>query len=378
MAFRHEAFRVDAALVKQMPDGSVRIPAHLTKPGVFTYMTGDGKAVREYRPPEEVAKADSLATYEDAHITIGHPPKGVGPSTYASLNVGHVRASTVKADADGVDAVVVLRRKDAIDGALGGTYHDLSCGYGVELENTPGVTPDGQAYDRVQRNIVVNHVALLPRGDGRLGSDCALRLDGADEQIIEAGAPDADARTKAEKSKGLRAKYGDSMKTKIRQDGKEVEVEAGSAEHVAFLEAEAADARKRADAADGRLAAVDASVAQGRRDALVTQALEHGVACVRKDGEKEVALTEREIKIAVVAKRVDSAFAGKNADGSDCSAAYLDGMYAAATKAEAPRAAPAIAAGLNGGSAEQHADANETIKSIEKLVAASADAWKVK
>jgi uncharacterized protein len=376
VAFRHETFRVDAQLVKQMPDGSVRIPAHLTKPGVFTYTTADGQKVREYRPPEEVAKADG---YEDAHITIGHPPRGVGPDSYSRLNVGHVRASTVKTDAAGVDAEVVLRRKDAIEGALSGKLHDLSCGYGLQIDPTPGVTPSGEPYDRVQRNIVVNHVALLARGDGRLGTDCALRLDGADEQIVDGDVSvDSEDPALAKKRAGLKAKYGDSMKTKIRQDGKEVEVEAGSAEHLAFLEAEAADARKRADAADGRLAAVDAAAAVGRREALVTQALAHGVACVRKDGDKEVALTEREIKVAVVAKRIDSAFTGKNADGSDCSAAYLDGMYAAATKADATKAAPAIAAGLNGGTTEAHADSNDGLKDIEKLVTDSADAWKVK
>jgi hypothetical protein len=375
VAFRHDAFRVDASSVKQMPDGSVRIPARLTKPGVFTYTTADGKKVREYRPPEEVARADG---YEDAHVTIGHPPRGVGPDSYSRLNAGHVRASTVKADATGVDAEVVLRRKDAIDGALNGTLHDLSCGYGLDLDPTPGVTPEGIPYDRIQRNIVVNHVALLKRGDGRLGTDCALRLDSADEQIVDGKEPEAEEDPAlAKKRAGLKAKYGDSMKTKIRQDGKEVEVEAGSAEHIAFLEADAAEARKRADAADGRLAAVDAAAAQGRREALVTQALALGVACVRKDGDKEIALSERDIKVAVVQKRIDSAFTGKNADGSDCSAAYLDGFFAAATKST-EKSAPAIAAGLNGGSTETHADSGETIKGIEKLVADSADAWKVK
>jgi uncharacterized protein len=373
VAFRHDAFRVDAGSVKQMPDGSVRIPARLTKPGVFTYETADGKKIREYRPPEEVAKADG---YEDAHVTIGHPPRGVGPDSYSRLNVGHVRASTVKADATGVDAEVVLRRKDAIDGALNRDLHDLSCGYAVQIDPTPGVTPGGEAYDVVQRGIVVNHVALLKRGDGRLGTDCALRLDGAGEQIVDGGDPAAsEDPALAKKRAGLKAKYGDSMKTKIRQDGKEVEVEAGSAEHIAFLEAETAEARKRADAADGRLAAVDAAAAQGRREALVTHAIALGVACVRKDGDNEVALSERDIKIAVVQKRVDSAFTGKNADGSDCSAAYLDGFYAAATKAEV-KAASAIAAGLNGGSTETHADS--ALKDIEKVVADASDAWKVK
>ena len=39
--------------------------------------------------------------------------------------------------------------------------------------------PDGTPYDRVQRNIRYNHVALGPRGWGRMGPRVRLRVDGA-------------------------------------------------------------------------------------------------------------------------------------------------------------------------------------------------------
>ncbi|MGL5431928.1 MAG: DUF2213 domain-containing protein, partial [Plesiomonas shigelloides] len=40
---------------------------------------------------------------------------------------------------------------------------ELSAGYTAKYDFTPGVTADGEAYDAVQRDIRINHVALVPR-----------------------------------------------------------------------------------------------------------------------------------------------------------------------------------------------------------------------
>jgi hypothetical protein len=36
---------------------------------------------------------------------------------------------------------------------------------------------NGEAYDAIQRDIIVNHVAIGPKGWGRAGPDCAIRTD---------------------------------------------------------------------------------------------------------------------------------------------------------------------------------------------------------
>jgi uncharacterized protein len=46
---------------------------------------------------------------------------------------------------------------------------------------SPGVSPEGEPYDAIQRRIRPNHVALVPRG--RAGSEVALRLDAAGDEI---------------------------------------------------------------------------------------------------------------------------------------------------------------------------------------------------
>jgi hypothetical protein len=56
---------------------------------------------------------------------------------------------------------------------------EISLGYSVELDPTPGVW-QGQRYDAVQRRLVTNHVALGPEGWGRCGSEVGLRLDSGD------------------------------------------------------------------------------------------------------------------------------------------------------------------------------------------------------
>jgi hypothetical protein len=59
--------------VERTPQGGLRVKAHLTRAGVFEYETTEGKSIREYRPPEEVFAAESLATLSDAPITVEHP-----------------------------------------------------------------------------------------------------------------------------------------------------------------------------------------------------------------------------------------------------------------------------------------------------------------
>jgi hypothetical protein len=57
-----------------------------------------------------------------------------------------------------------------------GERKEISLGYTCQLDPTPGIFK-GQAYDAVQKNIEINHVALGPKGWGRAGADCAIRND---------------------------------------------------------------------------------------------------------------------------------------------------------------------------------------------------------
>jgi hypothetical protein len=78
-----------------------------------------------------------------------------------------------KQDGENIRADVVIYDLNTDD-------RELSCGYQTELEETSGVTPTGEHYDAIQRNIIYNHLAIVPRG--RAGN-ARLNMDG--EQILD-------------------------------------------------------------------------------------------------------------------------------------------------------------------------------------------------
>lgn len=362
MAFRYATSRIDASSVERLPSGALRVNAVPTRTGVFEYTRADGSRVREYRSPEEVFKADSLASLEDVPVTIGHPPAGVRPENFRDRAVGHVRAGSVKVDASTghVQAKLVLARKDAVEG-VGKTVLELSSGYSCDVEPMPGVTPNGERYDAIQRNIRYDHVAGLRSGEGRLGAACSLRLDAADNQIYE-GEPDEDMPPADPKAK--KKTKADDMKITI--DGKEYE---GAEAQAKVLELQAArDGEKaRADAAEVERAKRDAAAAVEARKGLESTAakvLGSKFAFTRADDKGAVVpLTDREIQIAVI-KRFDSAFTGKDANGADHPDVYVrarfDHSLATSTSAGA------VIDGLNSHARGARTDSNEDPHKAER------------
>lgn len=157
------------------PQGGYRVDANLTRTGVFLYRNADGQTVREYRPPEEVFNEDSLETLKYAPVTVGHPAM-VKPANWKTLSVGVV-GTDARADGKFVAGSVVVQDEEAISKIDRDELVEISMGYSVKLDHTPGVTPDGEPYDAIQRGITYNHAALLPRNTGRAGIDVRLRLD---------------------------------------------------------------------------------------------------------------------------------------------------------------------------------------------------------
>lgn len=175
-ALRYDYVRLDG--MTETPQGGLRIPAALTRTGIFEYTRPDGSKTRELRTPEEVFNKSTLDSFENAPLTIGHVP-AVTPDNWGAVAVGHV-VGVPKKDGDFVSADCTIARRDAIMQVKSGQLKELSCGYEVELDPTPGVW-QGQQYDAIQTKIRGNHVALLPAGSGRAGPDVKLRTDSKDE-----------------------------------------------------------------------------------------------------------------------------------------------------------------------------------------------------
>lgn len=168
--------------VTRTPQGGMRVPANLTRVGVFVYRRADGAEVRELRPAEEVFAEDSLATLAGAPVTDLHPDGPVSPATWRKLSIGHV-GDEVKADGSFVAAKLRIQDGEAVAAVERGDRAELSCGYTCQIDATPGVF-EGERYDRIQRSIRYNHVAIGPRGWGRAGGEVALRLDSNGNQEI--------------------------------------------------------------------------------------------------------------------------------------------------------------------------------------------------
>jgi uncharacterized protein len=244
--------------------GGVRVPATISRTGCQIY----GDRV-EYRPDSEVFAAASLETLPAAPVTRGHPEGAVTAANWKHLSVGHVaeaEPARVKVDAyEWISTQVVISDADTQAAVERGDVVEVSAGYTCELDETPGVAPDGTRYDAVQRNIRFNHLAVLGAGEkARAGADARLRLDNQGKPMV-----------------------------KIVIDG--VEYEKNSDAHIAAV---LAAAKKDADAQMGASSALVAAEkaradkAEAERDAA------------RQDAAKAVALASPEKLDSIVAERL--------------------------------------------------------------------------
>ena len=139
--------------------------------GIQTYINADGTTRKEYRPADEVFHPDALASMVGKPITDQHPKGKVTAANYKKLTIGTMLSG--KQDGDNVRSDIVIQDAEAILKAEKGGVRELSLGYTVTLDETPGEF-NGEKYDAIQKNIRVNHLALVSKG--RAGN-ARLNLD---------------------------------------------------------------------------------------------------------------------------------------------------------------------------------------------------------
>lgn len=289
--------------------------------GVQVYYTEDGRTVREFRPAEEVFKDESLASYQGKPMTLDHV--FVNSDNAKEVVVGSV---TGKAEPFGssVVAPIVVYDNTAIQEAMAGNAKELSVGYSAILDETPGwgdpITgeyvlksdgdqfdaPEGwQEFDAIQRDIKVNHVAMVYRGRAGIAK---LNMDGEQENPYTT---DVDIN-KEDKQEMI----------KIKLDGaQEFEVAPEVASHIEALNAKADTAIAERDAlkakVDAMPAEIEAAVAKAKADADALAAL---IAVAAEAGVKADGLDAKGIKVAYV-KEISGL------DVSEKSDAYIDAAF---------------------------------------------------
>lgn len=149
-------------------EGFLKVPGRVARTGIQEYLArelgldGDpNRIVRVYRPPEEVFNDASLGTYDGATVTNDHPKELVTSKNYKSVSVGEVRGAG-RQDGDFVVCDLIIKDQKTIDDINAGKC-ELSAGYTAEYVHGPGITADGQEYEFTQRNIIINHQAVVSK-----------------------------------------------------------------------------------------------------------------------------------------------------------------------------------------------------------------------
>ena len=148
-------------------DGYLVAEAFVARTGIQLYggyeLGDEREVVRVYRAEDEVKAPASVRTYSHAPITMGHPDVLVDSTNHSTLAKGEVSTEAEWVDGK-LRLPLIVKDEAAIRAVEDGSARELSAGYLADLDWTPGVTPDGEAYDARQTNIRINHVALVPKG----------------------------------------------------------------------------------------------------------------------------------------------------------------------------------------------------------------------
>ena len=152
----------------------------LTSTGIFEYTNPDGSIRRELRLPEEVFDPESLKSYKGKPIIITHDAGLIDKNNVDEEQIGTILSEGYRSD-DDVRAEIVIHNTDEMREC---GLKELSLGYSLDLDETPGEW-NGEHYDAIQRNIRINHLALVR--EARAGEQARLNIDSRDKNTLIGG-----------------------------------------------------------------------------------------------------------------------------------------------------------------------------------------------
>jgi hypothetical protein len=164
----HDTLILDAK-ARRLRTGELAASVRCARTGLQDYAGYEvGKPELErvtvYRPENEVMKRDSLITFAGVPVTVEHPREPVTTDNWKRYAVGESGEEVVR-DGEFIRVPILVRDEGAINAIQDGK-RQISMGYSCELKFEDGVTPDGQPYQAVQRNIKINHLAIVDQARG--------------------------------------------------------------------------------------------------------------------------------------------------------------------------------------------------------------------
>lgn len=253
-------------------EGFLRVPGRVARTGVQQYLAKElgitdrdpNAIISVYRPPEEVFKREALDSYDNSDMTVDHPTEMVDAKTYKQVSVGHA-ISPGRQEGDYVVVDYLIKDQAAIDAILSGKA-ELSAGYRAEYVPQEGVAEDGTPYEFIQRDIRINHTALVDRA--RAGREARLFDHHGDHHMTATVTLDSGNSVEvADKSTAtLIQSTIDGLRKQV-QDAEESKAEAEKAKDEAEAKKEKADedmAKMKEDTSDAAIAERLKSIATTR------------------------------------------------------------------------------------------------------------------
>jgi hypothetical protein len=207
---------IDPNKIKTNALGGIVVDGVVIRTGVFEYETENGDVVREWLPREELFRDNVLKTLEGVPVTNEHPDTMISPENFKSHSVGHVSNVRVE-DERFIVATLNIVDQETLNQIFKESKRELSAGYFVDPVRENGVSPEGEEYDYIQKNLVFNHCSIVHMG--RCGPEVSLRLNSSGDLV----------RTNIEKNGLLNEKSGNNMR-KSKKNTEVVEKETENVE----------------------------------------------------------------------------------------------------------------------------------------------------
>lgn len=310
--------------MKETQDGYLVGSLRCARTGLQSYLGSElglptNDIISVYRPESEVFSRESLASYANKPISDDHPPVMIDSDNWKQYGKGDIGSDVVR-DGEFVSVSYKIMDGDTIAKVKAGKA-EVSMGYMAEIDFQDGVTPDGEPYQAIQKNIRINHLAIVDRG--RAGPECRISDSNWGTSPITKVLGDHNVDLKTLIVDGLTVETTDTGVAAIQKiaDDKNLVVKQladAKAEHETAINAKDAELAKKDAEIDALKAAklsdaeIDAKV-QARSDLL---AKAKSVADTDFTG-----LSDADIKkAAVVAKLGDAAIEGKTE-------AYIDARF---------------------------------------------------
>ena len=280
----------------------------------------DMAIVRVWRSEDEVSNPASVMSYSHAPVTMDHPEQMVTQDNWKDLAKGEM-GEDAKWEDGKLRIPLIVKDADAIASIEAGK-RELSAGYSCDLDWTAGTTPNGQVFDAQQRNIRINHVAIVDRGRAgvaKIGDTKPWGVSPVLKSATEAAMTDKlttfvafdEAHELTSDGVKLAKRYEkalDEAKTQAKDaaDKAAKDIEAKDAE-ISKLTA-AKDVLEK-QAKDAKLSPADLTKLMADRKVVVDKAVALGL-----DAKKSEDMSEEEMKAEVVKKKMGDKAADYTAD----------------------------------------------------------------